>query len=56
MLVAVGEGVGASTGLGDRLVAGWGVDAVEDPPEGRLDLGLGVGGDLGQQVAGTVKP
>jgi hypothetical protein len=56
MLVAVGEGVGASTGLGDRLVASWGVDTVEDLPEGRLDLGLGVGGDLGQDVAGTVKP
>jgi hypothetical protein len=56
VLVAVGEGAGASAGLGDCLVAGWGVDAVEDLPERRLDLGLGVLGDLGQDVAGTVKP
>jgi hypothetical protein len=54
VLVAVGEGVSASAGLGDRLVAGWGVDVVEDPPERRLDLGLGVAGDLGQDIAGTV--
>jgi hypothetical protein len=56
VLVAVGEGAGASAGLGDCLVAGWGVDAVEDLPERRLDLGVGVLGDLGQDVAGTVKP
>jgi hypothetical protein len=56
VLVAVGEGVGASAGLSDRLVARWGVDAIEDLPERRLDLGLGVGRDLGQDVAGTVKP
>ena len=55
LAVAVGKGVGASAGLGDRLVAGRGVDVVEDLPERRLDLGLGVGGDLGQDVAGTVK-
>jgi hypothetical protein len=54
VLVAVGEGVGASAGLSDRLVAGIGGDVVEDLPERRLDLGLGVVGDLGQDVAGTV--
>src|SRR4029453_5891660 len=54
-VVAVGEGVGASAGLGDCLVAGRGVDVVEDLPERGLDLGLGVVGDLGQDVAGTVK-
>jgi hypothetical protein len=56
LAVAVGEGVGASAGLSDRLVAGRDVDVVEDLPERRLDLGLGVLGDLGQDVAGTVKP
>jgi hypothetical protein len=54
VLVAVGEDVSASAGLGDRLVASWGVDVVEDPPERRLDLGLGVAGDLGQDIAGAV--
>ena len=54
LAIAVGERVGASAGLADRLVAGWGVDVVKDLPERLLDLGLGVSGDLGQQVAGTV--
>jgi hypothetical protein len=55
-VVAVGEGVGPLAGLGHRGLAGLGVEVVEDLPEGRLDLGLGVGGDLGEQVAAAVKP
>jgi len=52
----VGEGVRPLAGLGDRCLAGLGGDVVEDLPERGLDLGLGVGGDLGEEVAGAVKP
>jgi hypothetical protein len=54
LLVAVGEGVRPAAGLGDRSLAGLGGDVVEDLPERGLDLGLGVGGDLGQQIPGAV--
>jgi hypothetical protein len=43
-------------GLSDRLLAGRLLDVVEDRPVGGLDLILGVGGDLGEQVAGAMKP
>lgn len=56
MLVAGRERVGALAGLGDRGVAGRMGDVVEDGPERGLDLRLGVLGNLGQQVAGTMKP
>jgi hypothetical protein len=48
VVVAVGKGV--------RPLAGLGVEVVEDGPERGLDLGLGVGGDLGEEVAAAVKP
>jgi hypothetical protein len=53
LLVAVGEGVRPAAGLGDRSLAGLGGDVVEDLPERGLDLGLGVGEDLGQQIPGA---
>ncbi len=56
LAVAVGEGVRALAGLRDRRLAGVGVEVVEDRPEGRLDLGLSMAGDLGEQIAGSVKP
>src|SRR4029453_7661747 len=55
-LVAVGEGLRPALGLSDRLLAGWLLDVVEDLPVGGLDLILGVGGDLGEHVAGAMKP
>jgi hypothetical protein len=56
LLVAVGEGVRPAAGLGDRSLAGLGGDVVEDLPERGLDLGLGVGGDLGEQIPAAMKP
>ena len=41
-------------GLSDRLLAGRLLDVVEDLPGGGLDLILGVGGDLGEHVAGAM--
>jgi hypothetical protein len=55
-LVVVGEGVRPLTGLGDRLVAGLGIDVVEDLPEGSLPFLLHVLGHLGEQVAAAMKP
>jgi hypothetical protein len=40
----------------DRQLARVGGDVVEDLPERDLDLGLGVGGDLGEEIPGAVKP
>jgi hypothetical protein len=54
LVVAVGEGARPPAGLGDRSLAGFGVEVVEDLPERRLDLGLGVLWDLGEQVPGAV--
>jgi hypothetical protein len=56
--VVLGEGVDAGLHQGDQLGAGLEVDVVgvEDLPVGGLDLALGVGWDLGQQVADSVKP
>jgi hypothetical protein len=48
--------VRALAGLGDCRLAGVGGDVVEDLPEPGLDLGLGMLGDLGEEVAGAVKP
>jgi hypothetical protein len=56
LAVPVGEDVRALAGLGDCRLAGVGGDVVEDLPERGLDLGLGMLGDLGEEVAGTVKP
>ena len=53
-LVALAEGPGA---VADRRHGGlprWRLDPVKDRPEGRLDLGLGGLGDLGQHVAGLM--
>ena len=54
----LGEGVDAGLHKRDQLRAGLEVDVVgvEDLPVGGLDLALGVGWDLGQQVADSVKP
>jgi hypothetical protein len=56
LAVVVGEGVRALAGLGDRCLVGLGGEVVEDLPERGLDLGLGVLWDLGDEVAGAVKP
>jgi hypothetical protein len=53
LAVAVSERLGAAARLIDRKLARVGGD-VEDLPERGLDLVLGVGGDPGEQVAGTV--
>src|SRR4029453_15946259 len=52
-----GEGVDAGLHQRDQLGAGLEADVVgvEDLPVGGLDLALGVGWDLGQQVAGSVE-
>ena len=53
-LVALAEGPGP---VADRRHGGlprWRLDPVKDRPEGRLDLGLGGLGDLGQHVAGLL--
>jgi hypothetical protein len=55
-LIAVGERLRAAGRLVDGGLPGWLVDVVEDLPERGLDLGLGTDGDLGQEVAATVKP
>jgi hypothetical protein len=54
--VAVGERLSAAVGLVDRGLAWRLVEVVEDLPERRLDLDLVGLGDLGEQVAGAVKP
>jgi hypothetical protein len=51
---AAGERLGAAARLLDRRLARVGGDVVEDLPERLLDLVLGVGGDLGEQIAGAV--
>ena len=53
---AAGERLGAASRLVDRRLAGVGGDVVEDLPERLLDLVLGTLGDLGEQIAGAVKP
>jgi hypothetical protein len=55
-LVAGCERLGAASRLLDSGLAGWLVDVVEDGPVGGLDLGLGAGWDLSEQVADTMKP
>jgi hypothetical protein len=54
--VAGGEQLGPAGGLVDRGLPWWLVEVVEDRPVGGLDLSLGTGWDLGQQVADTVEP
>jgi hypothetical protein len=53
-VVAVGEGVRPLASVGHRGLARVGVAVVEDGPEGRLDLGLGMLGHPRGQVATTV--
>jgi hypothetical protein len=51
-----GERLGLPTGDADRVITGLGVADVEDRPVVSADLVMIVGGDLGEQVAGAVKP
>jgi hypothetical protein len=53
-LVAGGKRLGAPLGLVDGGLPWWCGDVVEDLPVRGLDLGLGRGGDFGQDVAGPV--
>jgi hypothetical protein len=50
------ERLGLRSRDADRVVAGLGVADVEDRPVVAADLVMVVGGDLGEDVAGTVKP
>ena len=54
LAVTVGELPGPAGGLGHRPLPGRLVDVVEDRPERRLDLGLGLLGDLGDDVPAAV--
>jgi len=51
-----GEAPGPPGRLGHRRLAGLGLDVINDRPVLGLDLGLGVGGHLGQEVSGAVGP
>jgi hypothetical protein len=50
------ERLGAAGGLIDRGLPGRLVDVIEDGPVRSLDLGLRGDRDLGEHVAGTMKP